>query len=233
MITLDFQRSSPGQLITLFELDATALGGDVLFFTSTAYSNVNLLWNGNTYTPIEIEAEGFDYNSQSSFPTPTLRMSNVSSMAASLVIAYDDLIGAKVRRIRTFSQYLDDGATPDPLQIFPIDLFSVEQKTKHTRTVIEWKLSAAIDQQGLQIPSDVLVRDYCSRVFRHYNALTGTTSYQNVTCRYEGPLMALDGTLTTDPRLDACPKTLKGCKDRFGENGNLPFKGCPGLGRFR
>ena len=228
------QTASPGSLVTLFELDYTNVtGGSVLYFTSTAYSNEALRWNGNEYTPVEIEAEGFEYSSQSAFPTPTLRLSNVTQFASSLVIANDDLIGAKVRRIRTFSQYLDNGATPDPLQIFSPDVYNIEQKVKHTRTMVEWKLSAAVDQQGVKIPSYQLVRDYCSHVYRHYDPATATTSYKKATCPYSGAYYTFGNTSTTDPSLDSCPKTLEGCKTRFGANSPLPFKGCPGLGRFR
>lgn len=235
ILASDVQRSYPGQLVTLFQLDCTNLAnGTILYFTPTTSSaGEAILFNGITYTPVDIEATGFEWTGSSAFPTPTLRLSNVDRLASALVIAYEDLIGATLTRIRTFSQYLDDGDTPDPLQIFPPDVYQVEQKTMHTRKQIEWKLSAAVDQQGMKIPSFPLVRDYCNHVYRKYDAVNDVMKYERATCPYSGDYYDSSNIVTDDPRADMCPKTLGGCRARFGENTPLPFKGLPGLGRFK
>lgn len=232
----DLQRPYVGEVITLFQLDCTMLtSGSILYFTSTVESDGSeVVWNGQTYTPVEIAAEGFEYNGQGSFPTPTLQLSNVTNIASALVIANQDLIGAKLTRIRTLKTYLDDGDTPDPLQIFAPDIYVVEQKTKHDKRSIEWKLSAAVDQQGLQIPGHVLVRDFCSHTYRTYDVANAEFNYNRATCPYNDVAMFdVQNNSTADPTLDQCSKTLKGCRARFGVHGNLPFRGCPGLGRFR
>lgn len=239
MLNQDLQRSYVGELVTLYELDCTSIGGGVLFFTSTVESDGDsVMFNGNEYTPVEITAEGFEYNGQGAFPNPVLRLSNVTNFASSLVIAYQDLIGATVRRIRTLKTYLDDGATPDPQQIFAPDVYTVEQKSKHSRSMIEWKLSAAVDQEGLKIPSHVLVRDYCSHTYRVFDATSNSFNYNHATCPYNdstngGLMFTSSNVATIDPTQDICAKTLPACQLRFGENGNLPFRGCPGLGRYR
>lgn len=233
-ISRDIQKPFVGQLVTLFELDCTHLpNGLILYFTSSAYSSSEIRWNGKVYTPIEIEAEGFEMDSQSAFPTPKLRLTNVTSLATSLVVSYGDMIGSQVRRIRTFAQYLDDGDTPDPTAIFMPDVYVIEQKTSHTNVSIEWKLSVILDQQGIQIPSFQLVRDYCSHVFRYYDPIDEVMKYERATCPYTGSYYTIDNVATSDPLLDRCPKTLEGCKKRFGARNNLPYKGCPGLARFR
>ena len=232
-IERDVQQAFPGRLITLFQLDCTNIpDGSILYVTPTTSSDVAVTFGGITYTPIDIEATGFEWSGSSAFPNPTLRMSNVTQLASALVISYGDLIGATVTRIRTFDQYLDDGATPDPLQMFQPDVYQVEQKTKHTRTSIEWKLSASIDQQGVMIPGFPLVRDYCNHVFRFYDAANDVMKYERATCPYTGPYFDISNNSTTNPAQDACPKTLTGCRARFGTD-PLPFKGVPGLGRFR
>lgn len=229
------QSASFGEMVTLFQLDCTSIpGGSVLHFTSSVFNDEAIVFNAQAYTPVDITAEGFEYSGQAAFPTPILKLSNVTKLGSALVLTYDDLIGAQLTRIRTLKQYLDDGATPDPSQIFTPDVYVVEQKMRHTRTSIEWKLSASIDQQGAKLPSYDLARDYCSREYRRYNAVTEETDYSTATCRYSGAYLDENGDVTLDPALDVpCPKTLTGCKDRFGANAPLPFKGCPGLGRFR
>lgn len=230
----DLQKSFPGELITLFQLDCSKIeAGPVLFFTPASQDAGTVLFDGNEYTPVDIDAEGFEWNGRGAFPTPTLRLSNVTQTATALVNSYQDLIGAEVRRIRTLSQYLDNGTTPDPGQIFAIDIFKVEQKTLHSRTVIEWKLSAAVDQQGTRLPSEVLIRDYCTRLYRVPNG-SGGFDYSESSCRYSGSeYFDSENNSTVDPNLDRCSKTLTACKLRFGANNPLPFKGCPGMGRVR
>lgn len=239
MLTADLQRSYVGELVTLYQLDCTNFpSGTILYFTATADGNADVIFNGVTYTAVEIEADGFQYNTNGAFPTPTLRLSNVTNYASSLVIANQDLIGAKLIRIRTLRQYLDDGSAADPQQIFAPDVYFVEQKTKHTRTSIEWKLSSAVDQQGTELPNFVLVRDFCSRVYRTYDSINAVFNYNHATCPYNdsinaGAMFDVTNVSTVNPTLDRCPKTLPGCKVRFGVHGDLPFKGLPGLGRYR
>lgn len=230
----DLQKTFPGTLITLFQLDLFNIDrGPVLLFTPSSMDNEPIVHDGLTYTPVDIEAEGFEWNGQGAFPTPTLRLSNVDQIGTALVNSHHDLIGAEVRRIRTLSQYLDNGETPDPTQIFSIDAFRVEQKTIHNRTVIEWKLSAAIDQQGVKLPAEMLVRDYCTRTYRRPNP-DGSFDYSKSNCRYaEDVYFDKENNPTSNPLLDYCPKLLSSCKLRFGQNSPLPFKACPGLGRVR
>lgn len=236
----DLQRPYIGELVTLYQLDCTKIGGEVYYFTATAETGgvTEVVFDGITYTAVEIDADGFEYNGQGAFPTPTLRLSNVTSFASSLVIANEDLLGATLVRIRTLKRFLDSGDSPDPLQIFAPDVYTVEQKTVHNRRMIEWKLSASIDQQGLEIPSRKLVRDYCDNTYRVWDPVNGTFNYNHATCPYNestngGKMFTLTNEETLDPTLDGCPKTLPACQIRFGENAPLPFKGCPGLGRFR
>lgn len=233
-ISRDLQRTFPGTLVTLFQLDLSRIdNGPTLLFTPASLENGEIVHNGMTYTPVDIEATGFEWNGQGAFPTPTLRLSNVDKTATALVNTYRDLVGAEVRRIRTLSQYLDNGATPDPGQLFSLDMYRVEQKLLHTRNVIEWKLSAAIDQEGVNLPAEMMTRDYCARKYRRPKA-DGTFDYSRATCRYaESVYFDKENNATADPKQDYCPKLLSSCKLRFGDNAQLPFKGYPGIGKTR
>lgn len=227
------QKASPGQLITLFELDCSAFADDtILRFTSSVNGETPITWNGEEFTPVDIEAEGFEYNSQAAFPTPVIRLSNVNKLASALVITYNDLIGAKLTRIRTFREFLDDGDNADPAQIFMPDVYIVDQKVTHSSTKIEWKLTAAVDQQGTMLPNFVMVRDYCARVYRRPNG-AGGFKYEKATCPYAGTSYFNINNQSTTAANDVCAKTLTACELRFGTQVPLPFKGFPGLARFR
>lgn len=56
MITADIQKLEPGELVALYELDASEIGGDVLRFHG--YAQGPIWWQGNEYSPWAIEATG-------------------------------------------------------------------------------------------------------------------------------------------------------------------------------
>ena len=90
-ITNTVQSFAPGELIELCILDSTVLGGPVFYFTSSANGDDPIQFDGITYTPIDIEAVGFEWNGQGSLPTPIIKISNVTKAASAAVITYGDL----------------------------------------------------------------------------------------------------------------------------------------------
>ena len=227
------QSLQPGDLVELFQLDATPLGGPVYYFTSTSFGTDAVLFDGNTYTPIDIQAENFEWNGQGSLPTPVVRISNATRVASAAVIEFNDLLGAIFIRIRTFRQFLDNGDSPDSDSVFPIEVYRVERKAKQNKVLIEWELSSPMDQQGRQIPARQYVRDSCPWIYRYWDASAGEFDYTQATCPYTGTqYFNAQGETVTDPALDRCSKQLTtGCRKRFGTTGELPFGGFPGIGQ--
>jgi phage-related protein len=66
-----------------------------------------IVWQGNRYSAMPIEAEGFEFSGAGSIPRPTVTVANITSILSSVINSYDDLIGAKVIRKKTFAKYLD------------------------------------------------------------------------------------------------------------------------------
>ncbi|MEY2690108.1 MAG: hypothetical protein RL375_4308 [Pseudomonadota bacterium] len=98
-----------GAWVDLFELDLTPLGGALVrFHAGTNKLRTAVVWQGNTYQPFPIQAEGFDFIGSGELPRPKLRVANVSGIISALVKEYDDLIGMKLTRKRTMVQYLDE-----------------------------------------------------------------------------------------------------------------------------
>lgn len=228
-ISTDIQKLEPGAVIELFELDLTPLGGDLLRFhagTNGLLSNVT--WDSNEYIAFPLKASGFDLNGQGQTPRPKMLVSNVAGAITALVLQYDDIVGAKVTRIRTLSKYLDavnfpDGSNPsaDPSAEFPRDIFYIDRKSTETNELVEFELAVAMDVTGVRLPRRQIVQNICTWVYRSAEcSWTGTTYFD-----------AND--VSTTLANDACGKRLSSCKCRFGENAELPFGGFPAAGLIR
>jgi len=100
-------------VIELFELDlstGTAPDSEAILRWHAGH-NENLqeiIWQGNKYSAFPIEAEGFEFSGKGSIPRPTLTVANITSLLSAVLRSYEDLVGAKVTRKKTFAKYLDN-----------------------------------------------------------------------------------------------------------------------------
>lgn len=217
-IAADVQKLEPGQLIELYELDCTALGGDILRFHAHLQSGP-IVWQAVTYNPWPISAEGFERTGDNTQPSPTVTVANVDGSIAALCILLGDLVGSKVKRHRTLLAYLDGQPGADPTAEMPVELWQVEQKTSEDNVQVEFTLSSPLDFAGRQLPSRQVVATLCQFDYRGLECgWTGLTYYD------------LNNNPTSDPTQDKCSKRLSGCKCRFGANNPLSFGGQPSAG---
>ena len=118
------QAINPGSLIELFELTTdAALHGSTSTYRFHAgtneINNGNIIWDGNTYIAIPLEAEGFKY-ANGQLPRPTLTISNVTNVITAILLNVNqvtpgnDLTGAIVKRRTTLARFLD-AANFDPV----------------------------------------------------------------------------------------------------------------------
>ena len=112
-ITSDINGFEPGAIVELFELDlssGTAPSTEaVLRWHSGQNENIQeVVWQGNKYSAFPIEAEGFEMSGKGAIPRPSLTVANISSIISGVVSSYEDLVGAKVTRKKTFAKYLDN-----------------------------------------------------------------------------------------------------------------------------
>jgi lambda family phage minor tail protein L len=226
MITKDLQQLDPGALVEFFELDLTDRGGDLLrFHAGVNELGTDVVWQGNTYTRFPIEADGFDVRSSGTMPRPKVRVANISGLMGAEAAQYDDLVGAKFTRKRTFTRYLDavnfTGAVnpdADPNQHLPDDLWFIEQKTSENRLMIEWELASAFDLQGTQLPNRQVIQNTC------------VWKYKSAECGYTGTDYFDANDAPTTVLNDFCAKRMSSCRKRFTEN--VPFGGFPGSIRY-
>ena len=118
------QSINPGSLIELFELTTdAALHGSATTYRFHAgtneINNGNIIWDGNTYIAIPLEADGFKY-ANGQLPRPTLTISNVTNVITAILLNVNqvtpgnDLTGAIVKRRTTLARFLD-AANFDPV----------------------------------------------------------------------------------------------------------------------
>lgn len=238
------QQLTPGRRVELFDLDASSIvSGAVYHFCSSFAESLPLLWGGVTYVPIPILSDGFEVSGQGRLPTPTIKIGNIGNFVSTLLLEVGDIVGAKVTRRVTFSDFLDNGTTPDTSQHFIPEIFRIERKKSHTREAVEFELSASIDQEGHQLPGRQIIPSACTHIYRTFAPSAGQFDYSKATCPYvgsdlvqggtEGPFFDALGQQTGSPSLDRCGKRLSDCRLRFTPlRLPLPFAGFPGVGRI-
>lgn len=226
----DVQSLAPGQLVELFTLDATPVGGSLLRW----HPGVNglggdVVFDGNSYTRFPVIASGFERSGFGKLPRPTLRVANVSGLVSALTRELDGLVGCKVTRTRIFSKYLDavnfpGGVNPlaDPNAAFGAEVWYIDRKAAENGIFVEFELAAAFDVAGVRLPRRQCIQNVC------------TWAYRSAECGYTGGAVAdKNDQPTTSLANDACGKRLQSCELRFGTNVELPYGGFPAVGLIR
>lgn len=197
----------PSTLIQLFEIDISEiLFGDKLektlkdnqsfninipsnnifrFHNNVVLTNTNIIFQGNTYVAMPIEATGYETNSRGQAASPKLGLSikeeGIPEFAQlkSLMRDLEDLVGAKITRIRTFAKFLDAEnwsdennkilkaeSEPDPYAFFAPDIYFVDRKSGETSTRLELELASFINYEKLKIPQRILNSKRCPWTYR-------------------------------------------------------------------
>jgi len=170
-IISDLQKINPSAIIELFVLttDATLHGSTASyrFHNGTnAVGNGDIIWAGNTYVKMPIQAEGFAYQ-RGQLPRPTLTVSNALGTITAILLnvnsitAGNDLTGCTVTRIRTLARFLDSAnfagntnplGTPDPTAEFPQEIYKIDRKATENREIVQFELATPFDLAGIRSP---------------------------------------------------------------------------------
>ena len=170
-IITDLQKVNPSAIIELFTLQTVAaIHGSTQTYRfhngSNLNSNGDIIWAGNQYLKMPIQAEGFAFQ-KGQLPRPTLTISNALGTITAILLNVNqvttgnDLTGATVTRIRTLAKFLDATnfsggtnpyGTPDPKAEFPQEIYSIDRKATETREIIEFELASVLDLVGITCP---------------------------------------------------------------------------------
>jgi lambda family phage minor tail protein L len=146
---------TPDTKVQLYELDTTAIGyGDVFRFHG--YETVAVSFNGQTYTPIPLSADGFEF-SLSTQPEPRVTIPD-SRFIRGWLKSRNYLRGAVVRRYHTLAQYV--GLSPNPNYLIkPPEEFFINRPSQISALGIVFELRSSLDFFGVQFPGERIMKD--------------------------------------------------------------------------
>jgi len=228
----DIHKLEPGALIDLLVLDLTPVDvnqtGGVLTYYLYAGSDVDygpIYFQGQNYDPWPVTVEGFEKRGSAAEKRPKVRISNFNRFVTKKTQQYDDLVGAIVKRRRTFAQYLG-GSVADSTK-YSEELFFIEQKTNENAIFQEFELSSAMDFVDKRLPGRTAVANACPWQYATTANGSGCSWPRNDPGKYYNAA----GVQVFNQQQDVCGKRLADCKLRFGADQPLDFGGFPSLGR--
>lgn len=230
MLSQELRSYSPTNLINLYEIDATSLGISPIFKFHNGINEKNepVVWQGETFNYFPIKVEGFEMSGKGTLPRPMLTVANVTGVLGTIVNQFNDLVGAKFIRRRTFMKYLDainfpeGNPTADPSIELPLDIYYIDRKSQENKLIVEFELAAAFDLSNVQLPRRQIIQNLC------------VWKYRGAECGYAGTnYYDINDKSTASISNDVCSKKLTSCEVRFGQYNQKPYGGFPAAGLIR
>lgn len=226
---LDLAKLEQNALIELFEVDLRALkdsdgiNGELYrFYAGTNAMHQPIVWQGHTYQPYAVKADGFEMTGQGPSNRPTLTLGNIDGSITALCTRFDQCLGAIVRRRLVYEHYLDavnfEGGNPqaDPTQE-ALSYYVIEQLAALKRDGAQFTLSLPSETDNALISARMIT-------------VTCYWLYRGVECGYTGaPVADEKDQPTTDPKEDKCSGLLSGCKLR---NNTHNYGGFPSVNKL-
>jgi len=135
----------------------------------------SIYWQGQEYAPFPIQSSGFESKGDGSLPRPKLSVSNQDFFISNLVRRYNNLVGAKVVRKRTFVKFLDavnfsGGVHPygsaDANAGLEDQVFFILRRSSETRAMVEFELASPLELENVNFPKRIVMSRYCSFHYR-------------------------------------------------------------------
>lgn len=166
------------------------------------------------YRPSPIAFGGVEISGSNKLPTPKVFFGNVDGGMSDMARDFDDLIGFKIIRIRTYAKYLHsvDGIGQNGYDAgahFTPDTWYFHRKTDENKLGVTYELASIFDVEGLRLPRRRLYSNFCP------------FEYRGPDCQYAG------ANVPTGGKADGCEKTLEACRQHFGNDADLRYGGFP------
>ena len=188
----ELQKLNPSSILELFVLELiegthypTGNPSNVpIVFRFHSGTNMNnrgeIVWQGNSYQRMPIDASGFEYKGRGSTPRPTLSISNFGEISRSGAVIdmsgflnivndvtpHNDLLGATFTRLLVLASSLDavnftgntnPFGTPNS-DALPEEIFQIDRKVTENREVVTFELVSAGDMEGKKLPARQVTR---------------------------------------------------------------------------
>lgn len=201
-------------LLTLFEVDMRHLidkSGDrgelFRFYAGNNEFQQPLVWQGHTYQPFGIKAEGFELSGQGPSNRPTLTVANLNGFVTGLANDFKQCLGAIVRRRQVYAKFLDavnfktGNREADPQQE-RVSYYLIEQLNQLTHEIATFTLALPTETDNAVINSRTIL-------------VTCSWVYRSAECGYTGDAVADEKDQpTVDLKKDKCSGCLRGCQLR-------------------
>ena len=155
-------------IVTLYDLEYAT--GVFAYFTSAIDQDLTSIQfrdtggTVRTYTPIPIELEGFDVQSDGSIPRPTMTVANIESTFKDALggLGFEDLIGKRITRRTTQEKYLvgNTGDSTPPVE-FPSVTYVIDRIASKSVMSVVFELAAPFDLAGIKLPRRVVIGGAC------------------------------------------------------------------------
>lgn len=160
-----------------------------------------------SFRPFHLSVSGFEISGSNKLPQPKVTFSNMAGDFTDLNIDYDDLVGFRLYRIRTYAKFLHSiNGVPqsgyNSTAHFHPDLWYFNRKMEENNQFCVYELASVFDVEGIRFPKRRMYSNYCPFV-------------------YKGP----ECQSLSDK--NKCPKTLRACSNRFPAGTPLRFGGFP------
>ncbi len=156
------------------------------FHNYNVFGSNSISFKGEVYHAMPIITDGFELDSGGSVPRPTISFLSLRGISENIkegkenfrtlkrvILELDNLIGARVTRVRTFLKYLDSsnningagqftGINPE----FPREIYYVERKSQENKELISLELSSVLDLENFKLPGRLCLANRCPFIYR-------------------------------------------------------------------
>jgi len=174
---------NPSAEIVFFEIYDIANTSDVIRFHGGVNNYTrSLFFDAKEYFYVPFLEEDFGVRSDGKMSRPSLSLINFQGFFSRYIKDKDDLLGAKVRRIKTFIRFIDEvnflnysgdqdywrsmGINPDPLSKLRDEEWVINQKVTENKNLIKYELSSPLDLENAVIPNRQIINNYCVWKYR-------------------------------------------------------------------
>lgn len=178
----------PSTLISLYSIDLSSKTNSADFYRFHAGENgydQAISFKGKTYNYFPIRVDGFNYD-DSKPPRPRIAFDNTDSFMSLKLKYFDNFLGYRFTRLRTFVKFLDDSNFPNnrnphstDRSSFPEEEYVFNKKTTENSSTVEFELSTPIDLEVANVPARDVIYNACRWCYR-----------STIGCGYSGPPVA-------------------------------------------
>jgi len=170
---------------------------------------INIARANTRYRPTHMSVSGFEISGSNKLPQPKVTFSNMDAVFTDINKDFDDLVGFRLIRIRTYAKFLlfidgDPTPTGNSDAHFQPDIWMFNRKMEENNQYCVYELASLFDVEGIRYPRRRMYSNYCPFIYKGPDC-QNTSSFQK------------------------CGKTLAQCRERFAASGqgDLRYGGFP------